>query len=137
MKKVFDIKSMQFITIFENISKVGAKDCIPQDNQIIFIVNMGDVGTAVGPKGANVRKLEQKFKKKIKIAGYTDDIKDFIRSLVAPLQLEDITEEEGIITLTAKDLKTRGLLIGRTASILRGYEAIVKRFFPIKELKVK
>ena len=137
MKKVIDIKGMQYITIFDNITKVTAKDCIPQENQIIFIVNMSDVGTAVGPKGINVRKLEQKFKKKIKIAGYSTDVKDFIRSLVAPLQLEDVTEEEGVITLTAKDLKTRGLLIGRTASILRSYEAIVKRFFPIKELKVK
>ncbi len=137
MKKVYDINSMKFITLFENITKVSAKDCIIQDKQIIFIVNMSDIGAAVGPKGANVRKLEQTIKKKIKIAGYSQELTEFIKSLVAPLQLEDITEEDGIVVMTAKDLKTRGLLIGRTASILRAYEAVIKRFFPIKELKVK
>jgi len=137
MKKVIDIKAMQYITLFEEVTRVTAKDCVLRDDQIIFIVNMGDVGTAVGPKGLNVKKLEQKLKKKIKIIGYSDDLNDFIRSMVAPLQLEEINENNGVVELTAKDLKTRGLLIGRNASILRGYESIVQRFFPIKELKVK
>ncbi|HDD70875.1 MAG TPA: NusA-like transcription termination signal-binding factor [Candidatus Woesearchaeota archaeon] len=137
MKKVFDIKSMQFMTIFEKITRVTPKDCIIQDNQIIFIVDMKDVGTAVGQRGANAKKLEQKLKKKIKIAGYSEDVKEFIKSLVAPLQLESVEQTDGIIEMTAKDLKSRGLLIGRNASILRAYEEIVKRFFPIDELKVK
>jgi len=34
------------------------------------------------------------------------------------------------------DLKTRGLLIGRNAAHLRSYEEIMKRYFPVKELKV-
>ncbi len=137
MKKVFDIKSMQFMTIFEKITRVTPKDCIIQDNQIIFIVDMKDVGTAVGQRGANAKKLEQKLKKKIKIAGYSEDVKEFIKSLVAPLHLESVEQTDGIIEMTAKDLKSRGLLIGRNASILRAYEEIVKRFFPIDELKVK
>ncbi|RLE48164.1 NusA-like transcription termination signal-binding factor, partial [Candidatus Woesearchaeota archaeon] len=131
MKKVFDIKSMQFMTIFEKITRVTPKDCIIQDNQIIFIVDMKDVGTAVGQRGANAKKLEQKLKKKIKIAGYSEDVKEFIKSLVAPLHLESVEQTDGIIEMTAKDLKSRGLLIGRNASILRAYEEIVKRFFPI------
>ena len=130
MKKVFDIKSMQFMTIFEKITRVTPKDCIIQDNQIIFIVDMKDVGTAVGQRGANAKKLEQKLKKKIKIAGYSEDVKEFIKSLVAPLHLESVEQTDGIIEMTAKDLKSRGLLIGRNASILRAYEEIV-------ELKVK
>lgn len=137
MKKVLDIKTMQFMTMFEGMTGVNVKDCLLQENQIIFVVNMKDVGSAVGPKGANVKKLEKTFKKKIKIVGYSEDIEEFIKSIVAPLQLEKIEQEDEIITLTAKDLKTRGLLIGRNASILRSFEELIKRFFPIKELKVR
>ncbi len=137
MKKVYDAKAMHFITIFENITKVAAKDCILQENQVIYIVKMSDVGTAVGPKGINVKHLERNLKTKIKIAGHSDKVEEFIKSLVAPIQLEDVQEEDGIVTMTAKDLKSRGLLIGRNASILRAFEQIVQRFFPIKELKVK
>jgi transcription termination/antitermination protein NusA len=137
MKKIFDIKSMQYLNLFNNTTKVNAKDCIIQENQIIFIVESKDVGTAIGPKGSNAKKLEDKLKKKIKIVGYSKNLIEFIKNLVAPLQLEEIKEEEGITTITAKDLKTRGLLIGRNASILKTYENIIKRFFPIKEIKVK
>ena len=137
MKKVFDIKAMQFMTLFEKITRIHPQDCIIQDNQVVFIVNISQVGTAVGPKGINAKKLEQTFKKKIKIAGFSEELHEFIKSLVAPLQLKEIEENEGIVELTAKDLKTRGLLIGRNASILRSFEGIIKRFFKIEELKVK
>lgn len=137
MKKVYDMKSMHYMTVFEKVTRIIPKDCIEQENQIIYIVKMSDVGSAVGQKGVNVKKLEQSFKKKIKIVGYVDEVKEFIKSLVNPLQLEDITEEDGEVVMIAKDLKTRGLLIGRNASILRLNEEIVKRFFPIKEIKVK
>ena len=80
MKKVYDAKAMHFITIFENIAKVTAKDCIVQDNQVIYIVKMSDVGTAVGPKGINVRQLEKNLKTKIKIVGHSDKVEEFVRA---------------------------------------------------------
>jgi len=126
MKKVFDMKALQLMALFEKTTKTQPKDCIIQDNQIIFIVNIAQVGTAVGPKGINVKKLEQIFKKKIKIAGFSENLQEFIKSLVAPLQLKEIEEIDDIVELTAKDLKTRGLLIGRNASILRSFEGVIK-----------
>ena len=135
-KIIYDVDAMKFMSLFETITRAKLKDCIIKETMVMFIVQPDEVGRAVGPKGANVKKLERILKKKIKIVEYAPEPVNFIKNLIHPLQVKEITEEDGVYTLTAADLKTRGFLIGRNASHLRAYEEVVKRYFPIKELKV-
>ena len=50
---------MQFMSAFSSLSRAGLKDCIADENQIIFIVSPGDLSQAIGPKAINVHKLEK------------------------------------------------------------------------------
>ena len=135
-KIVFDINAMKFMSLFENITRSKLKDCIVKDALILFIVQPGEIGKAIGSKGANVKKLERLLKKRVKVVEFSPEPVNFIKNLIHPLQVIDVIEDDGTYTLTASDLKTRGLLIGRNASHLRAYEDVVKRYFPIQELKV-
>ncbi|MBW3002815.1 NusA-like transcription termination signal-binding factor [Candidatus Woesearchaeota archaeon] len=135
-KIVYDMSAMKFMSLFETITRAKLKDCIIKENLVLFIVHPNEIGKAVGAKGVNVRKLEKVLNKKVKIVEFSPEPVNFIKNLVHPLKVKEITEEEGIYTLTPVDLKTRGLLIGRNASHLRAYEDVVKRYFPVKELKV-
>lgn len=136
MKKVLDIDALRLARVFQQVSGVGVRDCVSGD-VMVFVVNPGEIGRAVGKGGINVRNLEKKFKKKIKIVEYSDDLEQFIKNVVSPYEIVDFSESDGIVVMGAKDLKTRGMLIGRSASHLRFYESIIKRFYPVKELKVK
>lgn len=135
-KIVYDVNLMKFMSLFESITKASLKDCINQDSMIVYIVQPNEIGKAIGSKGANVRRLENIIKKKVKIVEFAPEPVNFIKNLIYPLQVKEIKEEDGVFTLVPPDLKTRGLLIGRNASFLRAYEAIVKRYFEVKELKV-
>lgn len=135
-KIVYDMTAMKFMSLFESITRAKLKDCIVRENMILFIVHPGEIGKAVGSKGVNVRKLERALNKKVKIVEFSPEPVNFIKNLIHPLQVKEITEDEGVYTLTPLDLKTRGMLIGRNASHLRAYEDVVKRYFPVKELKV-
>jgi len=133
----FDINIMKFISMFESITHASVKDCIEDDNKkLIFIVKQGDIAKAIGKKGANIKRIEQLLKKKVKVIEYNPDLLEFIKNVVAPLKVADIVEEEGIITITPPDSKIRGFLIGRGADNLRGFEKIIKRYFDFEELKV-
>lgn len=132
----FDIDSMQFISMFESMTHAKVKDCIKKPDKLIFIVETGEIGKAIGKKGANIRKLENKFKKKIKIIEFDEDPLIFTQNVFYPNKAKDISEEEGVITITPIDNTTRGYFIGRGASNLRNAEEIVKRYFEIKEIKV-
>ena len=135
-KIVYDMNAMKFMSLFENITKTNLKDCVIKENFVLFIVQPNEIGRAVGSKGVNVRKIERMLNKRVKIVEFSPEPVNFIKNLIHPLQVKEITEDEGVYTLTAVDLKTRGMLIGRNASHLRAYEDIVKRYFPVKELKV-
>ncbi len=132
----FNIDAMKFMSLFESMTGAKLKDCIISENLVTFIVGEGEIAKAIGKAAVNVKKLEQKLKKKIKIAEFSDDIVKFIQSLTYPAKIKEVEKEEGIIKITAADSQSRGLLIGREANILRAYEAIVKRYFDIEEIKV-
>ncbi|MBD3309680.1 NusA-like transcription termination signal-binding factor [Candidatus Woesearchaeota archaeon] len=132
----YDIDLMKYMSFFESLTKAKLKDCIPGENSLTFIVEQNEVGKAVGKRGCNVRKIENALKKKIRVVEYNPDVRLFVRNLIYPLKAEDISEEDGIITIKGPDSRTRGLLIGRNASNLRTLESIVKRYFPIQGIKV-
>ncbi|MBR9691293.1 NusA-like transcription termination signal-binding factor [Candidatus Woesearchaeota archaeon] len=127
---------MKYMSLFEKITRVNAKDCFKQAEKIVFIVSEGLAGKAVGQKGVNIKKMEGLFKKKIKIIELSDDLIDFVKNVIHPLGAREIKEEDGVVTIIPVDSQTRGYLIGREAVNLRGFEEVVKRYFDIKEIKV-
>lgn len=137
MNKIsFDIDAMKFLSLFESLTHSGVKDCIKKEDRIIFIVNSGEIGKAVGKKGINIKKLEAKFRKKVRIIEYDADMLIFIQNVFYPNKVKEITEEDGIVKIVPPDSKTRGYFIGRNASTLRNAEEIVKRYFDLKEIKI-
>lgn len=136
-KIIYDTTAMQVIARFSKITRAKVKDCVISENKVLFIVEPGEIGKALGPKGKNVKRLSLEFKRKIKVVEFSYEPISFIKNLVHPLEVKDITEQDGEFTIFPADIKTRGLLIGRNAQSLRNLESIVKRHFAIKELKVK
>ncbi|RMF05018.1 NusA-like transcription termination signal-binding factor [Candidatus Woesearchaeota archaeon] len=135
----FDTQLLQVMSLFQKITRTTLKDAIPNGDkgQIVFVVQAGQLSRAVGKKGANVKLLESKLNRKIKIVEFNPQLIPFVRGVIYPLKAENIEEEDGVVTITPPDSKTRGLLIGRNAQNLRRTESIVKRYFNIKELRVK
>ncbi len=135
--KKYDTRLLNLISFFERATHAEVKDCIENEERLIFIVMPLNLRKALGKDGSNIKRLNQEMHKKIKVVEYSDNIKEFIRSLIMPLKVDDITQEGKIITLKSNDRRTKGLLIGRNARNLRQYEDIVKRYFDIDEIKVE
>ena len=128
---------MKFISMFETLTRAKVKDCLLVDETIFFIVQPGQIGKAIGKKGANIKRLKSLMKnKEFRIVEFNPGITQFVENLFYPIQIKSIEQKEDVIEVAAPDLKTRGLLIGRGAKNLRNYEAIVNRYFTIKEIKV-
>lgn len=139
MTITYDTALLKVMVLFENATHSKLKDCF-QDaagNSITFVVQPGESGKAIGKHGANAKRLEQLLKKYVRVVEFSPDRNQFIRNLVQPLQIGQIDEEEaGVITLTGKDSRTKGLLIGRNGQNLRALEEKVRRHFPVKEIRV-
>ena len=132
----YDFNLIKFISMFESLTNASVKDCFNQGDKLVFIVKENQIGKALGKRGSNIKRLENAFKKKLRIIEFNHDMLKFIKNVIYPSQIKDIEEEDDIVTITPADSKTRGYLIGRAAVNLRNIEEIVKRYFRIKEIKV-
>ncbi|RMD58660.1 NusA-like transcription termination signal-binding factor [Candidatus Woesearchaeota archaeon] len=135
-KVVLDTKTMQTIALFEKQTRAAIKDCIVTDDQVVFIVEEGEIAKAIGKGGSNVRELERRLRKRIRVIEFSPTLERFVLNVISPLEVKSIRVDGDKVFLDAKDLKTRGLLIGRGASNLRFFESIIKRYYPIEELRV-
>ncbi len=135
----YDAELLKAMTFFENATHAKLKDCYldSHTDMMTFVVMPGEIGKAVGKGGSNVRRLEDAFKKRIKIAEYADDLLQFVKNMIMPLRVEMAEQVDDVVVLHDQDIKTKGLLIGRNAGNLRNLEKNVQRFFPaLKEIKV-
>ncbi len=126
---------MKYISLFESLTGTKLKDCI-LDEGLLFIVSEGQIGKAIGKSGVNAKRIEALLKKKLRIVEFNPDLKQFIKNMVYPLHVEEINEEDNVVSIKGKDTKTKGLLIGRDRKNIIQLTAIVKRYFDVEDIKV-
>ncbi|MBN1792876.1 NusA-like transcription termination signal-binding factor [Candidatus Woesearchaeota archaeon] len=135
-KITFDTEILKVMKLFDNITQAPLKDCFFDREKLIFLVEPGELGKALGKNKVNVAKLEKLLNRKIKIVEYSPDRLTFIKNYITPLKIEGISEEGEIVTIVGSDTKTKGLLIGIKAQNLRNLEKIVGKYFAVQEIKV-
>ena len=132
-----DAELIRYISLFEKITRSKVRDCFYFKDKLVFMVENGEMPKALGKNKGNIFKIENLVKKKIKIMEYNSEMLKFIVNLFAPLKVQNINEEEGVVTITGPDTKTKGLMIGAQAQNLRAYESVAKQYFPqLEEIKV-
>lgn len=136
MNKIkFDSDLMKLITLFETMTGAKVKDCIANE-KIVFIIEEGEMGKAIGKNGMNIKRAENMLKKKIKLIEFTNDVLQFVKNIIYPIELLNIEQDDGIITMHGKDTNARAMLIGRERQNINHLSGIVKRYFDVKEIKV-
>ena len=131
----YDLKSIQLMALFEKITRTHVKRFFTDKRgQLVFIVEEGQAGKAIGKSGMHIRKLQHLIKKRIRVIEFNHDPKEFIKNVIAPLEVESITQQENKITLSSQDTKTKGMLIGRDRQNLKELNMIVQKFFKIEVL---
>ncbi|MFC1800968.1 NusA-like transcription termination signal-binding factor [Nanoarchaeota archaeon] len=137
MKIKYTKELLALMSIFSAVTGSRLKDCFEIEDLIYFVVEEGQIGKAVGKGAINVKKLQEKFNKKVKIVEFSHDLVKFIKNLIFPFKVDNIAEEENVVVLRSEDRQTKGLLIGRNAKNLKVMTNVVKRYFNINEIKVE
>ena len=133
----YDNTLMKLMSFFETVTKARLKDCfVDQNGMLVFVVEPAQYGLAVGRGGSNVKRLEASLKRKVKVVEFSDDLVQFVESLIQPLKAKNVSVADGVVTIAPESSESRGYLIGRAGKNLRNMESVIQRYFPIKEVRV-
>ena len=129
MRLKLDQETLGLSSLIEGMLRVKVMDCFMEEEMIYVVVPAGELGRAIGKGGSTLHRLQDKLQKRVKLIEYRDNLLEFVRSAIHPLQVEEMVQQEGKLVLRDHSPKTKGLLIGRGGRNLQVINRAVQRFF--------
>ncbi len=122
----FDTETIYMIRVFEDVTGARVRDCIidKTNGSVAFLVYPGQMGLAIGKKGANIKILEKLLKKEIKLFEYDHDLETFIKKLIPFSKRIEVKNKKVIVWV---EPKFRGRVIGKNGGNIRLLRKIIER----------
>jgi transcription termination/antitermination protein NusA len=130
------------MSLFQSITSVTARDCVVDDkmDRVIFIVNKGQMGLAIGKGGATIRQLQNVVAKKVELVEYSDDASDFVRNILNPQMVNDVKitqrtdgSKQAVVLV---DAKRKGVVVGKEGRNAEKARLLAKRYFQISNVLI-
>jgi N utilization substance protein A len=89
---------LRLISLFQSITSATARDCIVDDKmeRVIFVVNKGHMGLAIGKGGTTIRQLQNVVAKKVELVEHSDDPSEFIRNILNSDMINEVKISERV-----------------------------------------
>ncbi len=132
-------ESIRFLTLFESLTGASVKDCIVEDDRVIFVVKKGDMGLAIGKGGINIEKAKELIGKKIEVVEHSDDAVEFITNIFKPIRVTaKLVEKDGKkVAVVSVNPQYKGLVIGKGGKNINKAKELVRRHHDIEDIVVK
>ena len=133
---------LRLISLFQSITIASARDCIVDDKmeRVIFIVNKGHMGLAIGKGGATINQLQNVVAKKVELVEYSDNASEFIRNILNSEMVNDIKINErsdgSKQAVVFVDPKRKGVFVGREGRNAEKARLLAKRYFQISNVLI-
>ncbi|MGI0036964.1 MAG: NusA-like transcription termination signal-binding factor [Nitrososphaera sp.] len=133
---------LRLMSLFQSITSATARDCIVDDRmeRVIFVVNKGQMGLAIGKGGSTIKQLQNVVAKKVELVEYSEDATEFIRNmlnadLVSEVKISDRNDgtKQAVVVV---DARKKGAVVGREGRNAEKARLLAKRYFQITNVLI-
>jgi transcription termination/antitermination protein NusA len=133
---------LRLMSLFQSITSATARDCIVDDkmDRVIFVVNKGHMGLAIGKGGSTIKQLQNMVAKKIELVEFSDDPAEFIRNMLNADMINDVRISErsdgtkqAVVTV---DPRKKGAVVGREGRNAEKARLLARRYFQISNVLI-
>ena len=133
---------MRLMSLFQNITGATARDCIEDEKQdrIIFVVNTGKMGLAIGKGGVHIKSLQNIVKRNVELVEFDEDPVKFLTNLLNPKLVSEVkinTRPDGSKqAIVMVDPRKKGIGVGREGRNAEKARLLAKRYFNITHVLI-
>ena len=133
---------LRLMSLFQSITSATTRDCIVDDkmDRVIFVVNKGQMGLAIGKGGSTIKQLQNMVAKKIELVEFSEDPVEFIRNMLNADMINDVRLSErsdgtkqAVVTV---DPRKKGAVVGREGRNAEKARLLAKRYFQISNVLI-
>ena len=133
---------MRMMSLFQNVTGATARDCVEDDKQgrVIFVVNTGKMGLAIGKGGTHIKSLQNIVKKNIELVEFDEDPAKFLTNLLNPKLVSEVKinkradgSNQAIVMV---DPRKKGIVVGREGRNAEKARLLAKRYFDITSVLI-
>jgi len=130
------------ISLFQNITGATARDCVIDDklDRVIFIINKGEMGLAIGKNGASILKTQKMVGKEVELVEFSEDPKNFIINALNSKFITDIRLSKKVdgstIAVITVNHNRKGVIVGRNGKNAEKARLLARKYFQISNIHI-
>lgn len=133
---------LRLMSLFQNVTGATARDCVEDEkqNRVIFVVNSGKMGLAIGKGGSHIKSLQNIIKKNVELVEFDEDPAKFLKNmlnskLVSEVKLNERPDgsKQAIVIV---DPRKKGIVVGREGRNAEKARLLAKRYFGITSVLI-
>ncbi len=136
---VLSNETVQYINLASKYSGANILDCVVEDDRVVFIVEKGQLGIAIGSKAKNLERLRMLFKKIVKFVEFDEDKTRFVENLCKPYNVTKVSFEENEGTSVARievNPRDKSKLIGKGGRNINMIRKMAQRHHQIRDIQI-
>lgn len=134
---------IKLMSLFQNVTGATARDCIEDEklDRVIFVVNQGKMGLAIGKGGITIRNLQNVVKRNVELVEYAEDPVEFLKNTLNPKLISEVKINKrldgSMQAIVIVDPKKKGIVVGREGRNAEKARLLAKRYFQISSVLIQ
>ncbi len=133
---------MRLMSLFQNVTGATARDCVEDEKQdrVIFVVNSGKMGLAIGKGGSHIKNLQNIVKRNVELVEYNDDPAKFLTNILNSKLISEVKinkRPDGTTqAIVLVDPRKKGIVVGREGRNAEKARLLARRYFGITSVLI-
>ena len=133
MERNIGFKERRYIEELRILTKATALDCIIDERfeRIIYVIQKGDMGLAIGKKGENIRRMQNVLGKRIEMVEYAEEQNAFIANIFRPVEISAVEMDPltGTLIVSIQKRSDLGTAIGKKGANIEKARLLMRKFW--------